>query len=127
MLQFAAVAQQSPLPQQKPFWQWALEQSLDSSQGLPFGRSAVQVPSQCASGSHSPSAVHDVGQVGAVWFTAPVQATGSQAPHWLAMTPVPQPESSARDALDPQTFVVQVASTRWPWQGAAVSQTGSVR
>jgi len=66
--QSVAVAQQAPSSQQKPLSQWALAQSVSSSQVPPLGWSGSQTPrSQCALAmqsvsSSTPALVHVVAQ-----------------------------------------------------------------
>ena len=75
--QSVAVAQQSPLAQQKPLPQWPLLQRASSApQDWPSGRSAWQVwvcGLQNALASQSAWLLQVVGQAGGVWLTAPVQ------------------------------------------------------
>jgi hypothetical protein len=120
----AADRQQSPVRQQNPLRQLPAVQSEASSQGLPSGASARQVPSQCASGSQPASVVHVVGQVGWTCWVAPVHRIDACRPQVAATTVPSQALSSGRSPVLPQIAPTQDASTRCPWHVAGSSQVG---
>jgi len=122
--QLTASAQQSPEAQQKPFWQWSLTQSEFSSQPLPSPRSAWQLPSQWAPGSHSSSRLQEEAQTGVDWSWVSSQKTEGYSPQSLTIMVASQAVSSSA-LSDPQTLAVQVASVRVPWQLAGSSQLGA--
>ena len=67
--QSAVAAQQSPAPQQNPFWQCPDEHWPSLPHGSPSGSLGLHsLPMHAALASHSLFSVHDVGHVNTGWF-----------------------------------------------------------
>jgi hypothetical protein len=127
-LQSLSAAQQSPLAQQNPFWQWPLWHSAESWHTPPFASSGTQLPPplQYAFASHSASLVHASRHAGAVCVDEPVQYTGSYGPQFDASVDDVHAESSSTSSSVTQMFAWHAATSASPSHADGDVHTGGV-
>jgi hypothetical protein len=109
-------AQQSPLAQQNPFWQWPLTHCESALQVSPSGSSGTHTLAalQYALASHSASDVQLSAHSGGFCTEPPVQVTDGYGPQVLATCPAAQAVSSATPIDVPHVLALHTATSRSP-------------
>ena len=105
--------QQSPVAQQKPFWQWLLMHWLFALQASPLAPSDTHMPPmQFALVSHCESFVQLVPHAGADCVADPLQKRSAYVPQAFARVPAVHALSSSISGDMLQTKPLQTASLR---------------
>jgi hypothetical protein len=121
-----AVAQQSPLAQQNPFWQWPLSHWDDPLHVWPSGFFARHwLASQYALLSHWASLSHRAEHAGWLWSSPPLHDTAGYSPHSFATVAALHAESSGASSTVRHTKPVHAATSRLPWQDAGKSHVAA--